>query len=103
MPLVHMFGKLGVETKIGRAGASTPVNPGLTTDKEWLMPSVPNLNKQAIAADYLRLGREHLERAKSLRVHYARLARSEGLSYVRIGELLGITDAAVRLMLKRAE
>jgi hypothetical protein len=101
----HLFDILEAQTKIGRAGASTPVIPGLTTSKEWLMTSVPNptQTRQSIAADYLRLGKEHLERAKTLRLHFVRLARDEGLANKQIGDLLGITEAAVRMMLMRAE
>lgn len=102
--LEHMFDTMEAYIKNGRAGALTPVNPDLTTDKEWLVKSVSK-NRQTrhkIAEDYLSLSREHLERAKSLRLHYAMLAFDEGMTYERIGELLGITGAAVRLMIARA-
>lgn len=104
-PIVHMFDILETPTKNGRAGAQTPVDPDLTTTKEWLVKSVSKKSstRMKIAEDYLALSREHLERAKSLRLHYALLALEEGMTYERIGKLLGVTGAAVRLMIARAE
>lgn len=45
-PIEHMFNSLGMLKKIGPAGALTPVNPGLTTNKEWMMTSVPERSNQ---------------------------------------------------------
>lgn len=89
--------------KDGQAGVSAPVTPGLTTKKEWLMTRLsakPENTRQAIAVDYLWLTRSHMERAKSLRLHYMQLAREEGLTHQQIGDILGYTEARIRQMLR---
>ena len=57
--------------------------------------------KRRIAGDYLTRVRDDLERAKRTRVEYIRLAREYGLTNEAIGMLLGITETAVRALVKR--
>jgi len=63
--------------------------------------------QQRIALTYLRISREELEAkdvnlavAKRVRAHYVTLARDYGMTNVAIAEALGLTEGAVRLMLK---
>ena len=54
-----------------------------------------------ITEEHLTLARENYQRATTNRIRYARLARQYGLTNKRIGECLGITEAAVRGLLQR--
>lgn len=105
MLLEHMFDTIEAQLKSGRAGVGAPVSSRPNHQKGVAMSSVPNKSttRQQIAEEYLKLSREHVERSKKLRLHFAKLAADEGMSYEAIGRHLGITGAAVRLMIARAE
>lgn len=64
--------------------------------------SVPDLDRKDLAREYLRAAREDHKRASRNRIYYARLARREGLTNQQIGMQLGITEASVRGLLRRA-
>lgn len=57
--------------------------------------------KTALAIDYLKLVAADMRHIASLRVDYMRLARQYGVTNQQIGDALGITEAAVRALLKR--
>lgn len=46
-------------------------------------------------------GNDYLKRAKRTRLAYVKNARKYGLKFREIGDLLGITEAGVRMMLDR--
>lgn len=102
----QIFDTLEAQQKNAPAGAETPVGPGLTTAKEWLMATVsPDTtgsreeSLKQIAITHLQLTREHFEKARTLRAHYAELGRTYGLTNQQIGDALGITEARVRQIL----
>ena len=64
-------------------------------------PDAALRKRQALA--FLVESRKTLERAKRGRLHFIQLARTHGLTYVEIGDALGITEAGVRAILSRAE
>lgn len=51
---------------------------------------------------FLETAQRDYEHAKHMRVYYAQNARRHGITYKRIGELYGLTESAIRKMLKRA-
>lgn len=51
---------------------------------------------------FLGLANEAYQESRQNRVRYAQLAREVGLTNQEIGDVYGITEAAVRQMLKRA-
>lgn len=57
--------------------------------------------RQALALHLLDLTREESARAKRNRIYYAGLARDNGITNQQIGDKLGVTETAIRLMLKR--
>lgn len=93
-----------VQIKNGRAGVEAPEVPALTTGKEWLMPRIPVTTdtKKIFAKEFLYLSRLHLDEAVNLRKRRIILARKYGLTNHEIGEELGISEAAVRGLIKRA-
>ena len=57
----------------------------------------------SLALHLLDLTREETAKAKRNRKYYAGLARDHGLTFREIGTALGISEAAVRLILTPAE
>ena len=57
---------------------------------------------RGIALGYLHLTREQMDTAKNQRLTYIRLGRQYGLTWEAMGEALGITETAVRLLVKRS-
>ena len=51
--------------------------------------------------DDIAKGNDYLKRAKRTRLAYVKNARKYGLKFQEIGDLLGITEAGVRMMLDR--
>lgn len=101
----ELFGILEVVLKSAPADVLPSVPRSLTTNKEWLVSKIADKSAeevatlQGIATTYLELTRTHFEKAKSLRVHYARLGREYGLTNQQIGDSLGITEARIRQIL----
>jgi predicted transcriptional regulator len=58
-------------------------------------------DRRRIAGDYLTRVRDDFERALRSRIYYVLLAHKYGMSNVDIGALLGISEAAVRGLIKR--
>lgn len=54
-----------------------------------------------IAGDFLLRARDDYDRAKRTRIAYILAAHKHGMSNVDIGALLGVSEAAVRSMIKR--
>lgn len=67
------------------------------------MSSVPGDLKIRLAHEFLARAAEDLAKAKRTRVAYAAAAREHGLTNVEIGSSLGISEGAVRKLLKRSE
>lgn len=68
---------------------------------DTIIPNTGSVNQ--IAADHLRRASEDLERAKRTRLYYVQAAKTHGMSNVKIGEALGVSEGRVRQMLARAE
>lgn len=58
-------------------------------------------DRRRIAGDYLTRARDDFDRATRTRIEYVLLARKYGLTNADIGALLGISEAAVRGLVKR--
>lgn len=104
-PIEHMFEVLEAQLKIGGEGAGPTSESPPNHQKGVAMSRVSEDKRDSrkkIAIEYLHLSREHYERSKNLRLHYVRAAQAEGVSNVQIGEVLGITEAAVRKLIERA-
>lgn len=107
--LEQLFDTLEAQLKAAPAGGGTPEPRSLTPGLEGLVNTIPEQSsdttatRKSIALDYLALTREHYEKARTLRIAYVRMARAYGLTYEQIGDALGVTGAAVRMMLNRAE
>lgn len=64
------------------------------------MTSVSGDGRTRIALDFLARAKDDLERAKRTRVTYAKAARKHGVTNQQIGDVLGISEARVRQLLK---
>ena len=65
--------------------------------------SVPNEDRAALAREFLRMAHQNYKTHYAQRVYFARISREHGLTNKEIAEAYGITEGAVRHMLKRAE
>mgnify|MGYP002652656047 FL=1 len=65
--------------------------------------SVPNEGRAALAREFLRMANQNYREHYAQRVYFATIARRHGLTHREIAEAYGITEGAVRHMLKRAE
>ena len=65
--------------------------------------SVPNEDRAALAREFLRMAHQNYQTHYAQRVYFATIARRHGLTHREIAEAYGITEGAVRYMLKRAE
>ncbi|MBB5748560.1 sigma-70 family RNA polymerase sigma factor [Micrococcus sp. TA1] len=71
-------------------------------------PDTTGLDRKDLARSYLKMaGNEHrtiqaqLEESASKRAHFAAIGRKHGITYREIAEHYGVTEGAVRQMLKR--
>ena len=58
-------------------------------------------HKTHLAENYLRMARQEHDQAKRSRLVSVEYAREAGLTSRKIGDLLGMTEAGVRMMLYR--
>ena len=65
--------------------------------------SVPNENRAQLAREFLRMAHQNYKTHYAQRVYFARISREHGLTNKEIAEAYGITEGAVRHMLKQAE
>ena len=65
--------------------------------------SVPNEDRAALAREFLRMAHQNYKTHYAQRVYFARISREHGLTNKEIAEAYGITEGAVRYMLKQAE
>ena len=65
--------------------------------------SVPNEDRAALAREFLRMANQNYREHYAQRVYFATIARRHGLTHREIAEAYGITEGAVRYMLKQAE
>lgn len=65
--------------------------------------SVPNEDRAALAREFLRMANQNYREHYAQRVYFATIARRHGLTNREIAEAYGITEGAVRHMLKQAE
>lgn len=60
-------------------------------------------NRKEIARTFLRLANGQFQEHRRHRAYYARIAREHGLTHQDIADEYGITEAAVRAMIKAAK
>ena len=65
--------------------------------------SVPNEGRAALAREFLRMAHKNYQEHYAQRVYFARISREHGLTNKEIADAYGITEGAVRYMLKQAE
>jgi len=99
-----VFDRIDGEIETAFAGASTP-NEGLTEPYGGSAMAnninADRLRRQLLAVEYLQLCAEQLEAAKRARVAGIIAAREHGLSWEVIGGSVGVSEAAVRSLIKR--
>lgn len=66
-------------------------------------PAKPTTSLQTAALDLLAIHRDAMRRERRTRLHLVQAARRAGLTNQQIGTALGVTEAAVRFMVKRGE
>lgn len=59
-------------------------------------------SRKELAITFLTLANSEYQNQRLHRPYYARIAREHGLTNQQIGEIYGITEAAVRALIKRA-
>lgn len=59
-------------------------------------------SRQAIARTFLKLANDEYQKHRHHRGYYARIAKQHGLTNQEIADAYGITEAAVRTLIKRA-
>ncbi len=64
------------------------------------MSSVSIDPKKVIATEFLARAKDDLEKAKRTRVAYVQAAKTHGLSNRLIGEVLGVSEARIRKILR---
>ena len=64
--------------------------------------SVPNEDRAALAREFLRMANQNYREHYAQRVYFATIARRHGLTNREIADAYGITEGAVRHMLKQA-
>lgn len=64
---------------------------------------VPKTAQRDLAREFLRRAQDDYQRAKTNRHQLAALARDHGLTNQQIANAYGVTEGAIRAMLKRAE
>ena len=69
------------------------------TNKEFDMSQ--SIDRESILAGYLARNAQDVEKAASQRVYYFKLAREYGFTNQWIADQIGVTEAAVRQMVKR--
>jgi len=65
--------------------------------------SVPETDRSEFARDLLQLAAESYEQAQRNRVNFAKAARRHGITFRDIADAYGVTEGAIRKMLRRAE
>ncbi len=98
-----VFGKMVGTTE------ETPAPAGTGRGRDQLGKGVDVTNRTQvrseqrarIAVDYLKRATNDLETAARQRLAYMRIARRHGLTYQEIAEACGVSDTAVRRLLKR--
>lgn len=98
--IAYRFGRIGGITEKTPASAETDRGRG-RTDKEFDMGNATAIERQRIAGEYLTRARDDLERAARTRIYYVVQARKYGMTNEAIGALLGISESAVRALVKR--
>lgn len=100
----HIDDRIGVTTKTAPAGGGTP-DKGLTdTPIEEVMTAMTdrsNDDRRRIAGEFLTRARDDFERAARTRISHVLSARRYGMTNADIGALIGISESAVRALVKR--
>lgn len=96
-----MYVKIGSTNKAA-PGCATNTNQGPNHCKGVGLMSVPKKSSREEITAELGKVREQYEDSRELRLAAVKYARSAGLTNQAIGDQLGLTEAAVRQMLKRS-
>ena len=76
------------------------------TDKEGLPVMVPenrwHLEDREFALYFLEVAQKDFEHAKHMRLYYAQNARKHGIPHQQIADIYGVTEGAIRKMIKKA-
>lgn len=91
--------RMNPTTETAPAGGGTP--NGSLTEPEWGSAMGQSTNRLEIARDYLTRARDDFENAARTRIWYVVLARRYGMTNADIGAHLGLSEGAVRALIKR--
>ena len=76
------------------------------TDKEGLPAMVPenkwHIEDREFALYFLEVAQKDFEHAKHMRLYYAQNARKHGITNQQIADIYGLTEGAIRKMIKKA-
>ncbi len=106
----QMSGKLEEQPNRTAPEGVSPPHPGpnhsKNLGKEGLgmtvsTPTTIGPDRTDLALSFLRLIGEQHESTRRHRIYYARMCRDNGMSYRQIADAYGVTEDAVRKMLKR--
>jgi hypothetical protein len=96
---------LGGATNTKTLGLATSLDP-TKNDKEMTTAMVPQKTWATEDSDFaiffLETAQRDYEHALFMRTYYAKNARKHGITNKRIGEIYGVTEGAIRKMLKQA-
>ena len=96
---------LGGATNTKTLGLATSLDP-TKNDKETTTAMVPqnkwHTEDSDFAIFFLETAQRDYEHALFMRTYYAKNARKHGITNKRIGEIYGLTEGAIRKMIKRA-
>ena len=96
---------LGGATNTKTLGLATSLDP-TKNDKEMTTAMVPQKTWATEDSDFaifgLQVAQRDYEHAIFMRTRCAKIARMHGITFKRIGEVYGVTEGAIRKMLKRA-
>lgn len=96
-----MYVKIGSTNKAA-PGCATNTNQGPNHCKGVGLMSVPKKSSREEITGELKLAQSQYEDSRQIRLAAVQYARSVGLTNQAIGDQLGLTEAAIRMMLKRS-
>ena len=66
------------------------------------VPARGQIDRKELAQTFLKLANDQYQQHRLHRAHYARIAREHGLTNQDIADAYGVTETAIRSLLKRA-
>lgn len=104
----HMSGMIKGQSNKTAPASATNTSPGPNHSKiqgkeglEMMLSQTTGPDRTDLALSFLKLIGEQHESTRRHRIYYAQMCRESGLTHRQIAEAYGVTEDAVRKMLKR--